>query len=208
MDRKKTNSVAMVLLAILTILAILPAEAAAYTYDRQVAVNYALSNWDKAVPGSSYFGAKDCTNFVSNSLKAGGWPETMKPLTYSQHLSFQTNPYAWYADFWRNWYSYTWGGADNFGKFISIYSGRGQARALTGGPSSWQNYFKIGDIVQIDYEKYGIWDHTMIVTKIDSSNMYMTYHSPSQHDERLTDIMSRRPNAKFLGYQIYDQFSR
>jgi hypothetical protein len=68
-------------------------EAATYTYNRQSAANYALANWNKDVPGSSYFGANDCTNFVSNCLKTGGWPETYKPSTYTQHLSYKTYPY-------------------------------------------------------------------------------------------------------------------
>ncbi len=89
---------------------------------------------------------------------------------------------------------------------MGIYSGRADAYSLAHKP--WINYFQIGDIVQIDYQKDGIWDHTMIVTKIDSNDMYMTYRGASDppYGEKdvslnyLKDI--KYPNAGFMGYRL------
>jgi len=206
MDRKKVALKLMVVaIAVVVIFAVVPSEASAYTYNRWAAANYAKSNWNSNVPGSNYFGSNDCTNFVSNCLKAGGWPEVYEPWTYWQHLIFRKKPDAWYANSWTHWYSYTWGGANNFGKYVGIYSGRGYTRSLSYTP--WYRYFKIGDIVQIDYNKDGVWDHTMIITDITHNDMYVTYHWASSKYVSLNYLKDNKyPNARFMGYNLKDRF--
>jgi len=105
-----------------------------------------------------------------------------------------------------SWYSYTWGGANNFGQFVSVYSGRGTAYSLAHKP--WHQYFKSGDIVQIDYNKDGRWDHTMIITAVTSSDMYVTYHWTDRKYVSLTQLINKYPNAQFMGYRLFDSFSR
>ncbi len=189
---------------------VVPSAVATTDYNRQAAANYALSNWNNNVDGSSYFNPYDCTNFVSNCVKAGGWTETYEPSNYWQHFWRRANAYAWYSVSSENWYSYNWGGAENFGNFISC-SNRGWVRSLNHHP--WSQYFKTGDIVQIDNTNDGIQDHTMIVTAVGHDELYMTYHSSNTINKPLTQIIHEvrneypeYPNAYFTGYNLYDDF--
>jgi hypothetical protein len=193
---------------LMTIIAIagfvtVPVEAATYTYNRQAAVNYALQWWNKANPAYRNFGSNDCTNFVSQCLYAGGWPMKGWNKWSLSHWFY----YGYY------YYSNTWTVADDFSKFLAVYSGRGQARSLAYKP--WDKYFKIGDIIQIDYGRYvgdpngpdGKWDHTMIITKVTTNEIYVTYHWASSPYVPLTSLMGKYPKARFIGYQLYDQFN-
>ena len=189
--------VALLMTVIVSVVAV-PVEAATYTYNRQAAVNYALQWWNKANPAYRNFGSNDCTNFVSQCLYAGGWP--MKGWN-----KWSLSHWFYYFGYY---YSNTWTVADDFSKFL-VYSGRGQARSLAYKP--WNQYFKIGDLVQIDYNRDGKWDHTMIITKVTANEIYVTYHWASNSSVPLTslmaNVMAKYPNARFIGYQLYDQFT-
>jgi len=64
-----------------------------------------------------------------------------------------------------------------------------------------------GDILQLDKDKNGNIDHSMIVTKKDPSGMiYLTYHSDSQKDFAFDKILSKYPNANYYGWKLYDSF--
>ncbi|MBU4338840.1 amidase domain-containing protein [Patescibacteria group bacterium] len=88
----------------------------AYTYNRQTAADYAKVNWNTNVPGSWYFQERggDCTNFVSHSLYAGGWP---------QRGTQWTPNYRWYFNSIYS-YSSSWTSVPEFRNFI-INSRRG-----------------------------------------------------------------------------------
>jgi hypothetical protein len=175
---------------------IVPVEAAIYTYNREAAVSYALQWWNNANPAYRNFGNNDCTNFVSQCLYAGGWPMRGWNKWSLSHWFYYSGYY----------YSNTWTVADDFSKFLTIYSCRGRARSLAYKP--WDRYFKIGDIVQIDYNMDGKWDHTMIITKVTANEIYVTYHWASSPFVPLTSLMAKYPNARFMGYQLYDQFTQ
>ncbi len=201
MDKKKIIPIVVVMAIIAVVSSALIPVSAAYTYNRQNAVNYAVDNWNSNVPGSWWFNSHggDCTNFVSWCLNEGGWP--MRGLSYS------TN-YQWYM-YGNPWpYSNSWTCADDFSKFLAIYSGRGYARSLAHHP--WNEYFETGDIVQIDKDNNGRWDHTMIVTGINGDEMYMTYHTTNTLNKPLTQVISETlddyPNARFMGYHLEDSF--
>ena len=180
------------------IVAVIPTQAVAYTYYRQSAVNYALKYAETPNPNYKYFPNADCTNFVSQCLHAGGWPEQGKYCSGSST--------SWYYDWgWRPGYSNTWAVANDFGRFVSIYSGRGHAYSLAHKP--WAQYFKIGDVVQMDKNRDGRWDHTMIITRITNSDMYMTYHSENKKNISLTQIMSEYRGARFMGYRLKEHFN-
>lgn len=199
MDRKKVVlKVIVIAMIVAMIVAVMPTQVAAYTYNRHSAVNYALKHAYSPNPDYKYFPNADCANFVSQCLHAGGWPEQGKYCCGSSS--------SWYYDWgWRPGYSNTWAVANDFGRFVSIYSGRGYAYSLAHKP--WHQYFKIGDIVQIDKDKNGKWDHTMIVTEITNNDMYMTYHSTNTKNKSLTQIMSET-DARFMGYRLNDNFSQ
>jgi hypothetical protein len=204
MEGKKVALKVMVTVMIVAmIVAVMPTQAVAYTYNRHSAVNYALKYAYSPNPDYKYFPNADCANFVSQCLHAGGWPEQGKYCCGSSS--------SWYYDWGRRpGYSNTWAVANDFGRFVSIYSGRGYARSL--GHKPWNLYFKIGDIVQIDYPDEntgrpdGRWDHTMIITRITPSDMNMTYHSENRRDKSLTQIMSDNLSARFMGYNLKDGY--
>lgn len=86
--------------------------------------------------------------------------------------------------------------ANDFNKFI-VYGQRGSKESLSNKP--WNNYLKIGDIVQMD-EADGslpncVWDHTVIVTRTDKSNIYLTYHTTNTPDMPLSKLMVKYPNT-------------
>jgi hypothetical protein len=183
--------VAALLMTIMASVATFAAEATAYTYNRQATVNYALQWWDKANPAYRNFGSNDCTNFVSQCLFAGGW--SMKGWN-----KWSLSHWFYYSTIY---YSNTWTVADDFSKFLTVYSGRGQARSLTYKPLN--QHFNIGDIVQIDYDGDGKWDHTMIITKVTASEIYVTYHWAPSSFVPLTSLKDKYPTARFMGYQLY-----
>lgn len=163
------------------------------SYDRNKAASYAYNNAYNDVPWSSWYRANggDCTNFVSNALQAGGWTEIGK-------YAYDSNA-AWYFDYnYRPFYSYTWGGANNFYRFLFY----GNRAVSVSGPSQLQ----IGDVVQIDYERDNRWDHTMIVTGKDSRGLLVSYHTPNTRNEVLNDIVNRNPGARFMAWHLKDTY--
>jgi|GEM_PF-3769735 len=54
MDLKRIfgiGTIVVLLVAVMASVAVTPVEATTYSYNRQAAVNYALANWNKEVPG-------------------------------------------------------------------------------------------------------------------------------------------------------------
>lgn len=180
----------------------------AYTYNRYAAVDYAKANAYNDVPGSSYFryNGGDCTNFVSNALKAGNW----------RQVSTNANPAL-------NWYynslssrSSSWAGVNPFREF-AVASGRATEFIFPVG-----TYFlpgtssiKIGDVIQLDglYGSYpdGRWDHTMIVTKVfivqGFKMIKVTYHSTDTLDADLSTVLNKHPNGRFRALLLKDTYS-
>lgn len=198
MDRKEIIPMVMAVIILGLVGVSVAPSVAATAYNRQNAVNYALTYAENPNSDYRYFSGADCTNFVSQCVYAGGWPKIGWNKYSSSHWFYNS----YYI------YSYTWTRADYFGKFLAIYSGRGFARSLSHHP--WNQYFEIGDIVQADKDNNGKWDHTMIVTEVDGDEMYMTYHSSNTHRKALTQVISETrqqyPNAVFMGYHLEDNF--
>lgn len=188
----KTKIVGLVVVGLLTVIALSAIPASAY--NGHTAANYALTHGTTYdTPGSWYFKTHggDCTNFASWCVLQGGWSRTNE--WYSRWPYFTSSSH-----------SNSWTVADDFGRYM-ISSGRGSAYSL--GHKPWYWYFERGDIVQIDYNRDGRWDHTMIITEISSNNMYVTYHTltpPYQprRNKPLTDLISENPNARFMGYRL------
>ena len=155
-------------------------------YNGYAAADYATKN-----AYGSYTFANDCTNFASHALKAGGWQETG---TYTQYASNDV----WYYDLpKRPFYSNTWAVADNLYKFMSRHPERAVAMSAKG---PFYNY-KVGDIIQIDYERDGRWDHTMIVTAVSSdyNNLQITQHGDSAPVKWLNSLKGTYSTANFIG---------
>lgn len=202
---KRITGTVVIATLLLTLLCAMIAPVAAYSYNGEVAANYAYNNAYNYVPGTSVFKdpGGDCTNFVSHSLQAGGWRELGGWYT-SNNVWFYNYPY-------RYGYSHTWTVADRLYDFLT-YSGRAYPVSV----KYRKHLLQKGDVVQIDYKdnngNYGSWDHTMIVTDKNGDDPLMSYHSvgePSQtgvRNKSLTDIMNSNPSARFLGWRIYSTY--
>ncbi|MDN5293665.1 MAG: hypothetical protein PWQ91_917 [Eubacteriales bacterium] len=158
-------------------------------YNRSGAVNYAYRYVGSAsdVPFyknyNPYYHAfsADCTNFVSQCLRAGGVPL----------VDAWWRP--WFAS--GDWYYYR-RGTDSFDsnnddgwswswvKVQSLYyhiTGRLGFQAYSSGQ------LQLGDIVQFDFNNDGILDHSAIVTSIDSRDgmRRVSYHTANRKDVRM-----------------------
>ncbi len=118
----------------------------------------------------------DCTNFVSQALKAGGWTEVD----------------GYYTDdrFW--WYgiatqTYTWVNAHKWNIFTANRP-RG-----SGAPSVWD--LEPGDILQLDFEGDGEIDHSMIVVSKPNGVPHLNYHTQPTWGRSLEDILASWPDA-------------
>lgn len=117
---------------------------------------------------SAYWHFKnDCTNFVSQALRAGGWSDVRPAYSYNATDSSQ-----W---FWINGvakpFSYSWDAVFWFVRFVQK-SGRGVWY------TNWKSYARPGDIVVADWESDGTPDHLMIVTATAlPTQIYYTQHT-------------------------------
>lgn len=191
----------VMLLAILFCAMITPV--AAYSYNRQAAVDYAKANADNNVPGSwlYQFHGGDCTNFVSQSLHlAGGWPEIRAQWAPPQ--------YQWYFDgVFNSQHSNSWTVVGEFGDFITT-SGRGTKVSFSHN-DVWARptQFTTGDILQLDKTGDGSWDHTMIITGITGNDVLITQHTDNKKDHPVSEIISKYPNSKFRVFLLKNTFT-
>ncbi|MCP3819421.1 amidase domain-containing protein [Streptomyces sp. A3M-1-3] len=160
-----------------------PPGTAGYNYATMAA--YAEKHWKNYNPAYRKFNdaGGDCTNFISQALKAGGW----------KHDS------GLYSDY-RNWWydaSYqtmSWVGADDWAWF-TLYSKRA---------SNLSNvyYMGVGDIMQMDFNRDGSKDHSMITTyRSRTGTPYLTYHSTNTYRKSVASIVVSNPNAVYFAYR-------
>jgi len=165
-------------------------------YQRSSAVNYArcyaygynpaYRNWisDDA----------DCTNFVSQCVRAGGWPMT-------SGFYWWLPCYWWYGTYSR---SNSWTVAHDFFVF-TVGNGRGT--------TSTETNLQPGDILSIDYEPDGRINHQMIVSGKNSSGLLLCGHTRARYDAQLNPtiknavrIEQNHPNAIFYYVKLRDTF--
>lgn len=190
MNLKRIGIATILLVAIVAMVA-MPAGA---SYNRYNAEKYAEKYAKNPNPAYRTFDL-DCTNFVSQALLAGGWTEVGKYAYWSDD--------AWYYDGGsRPWYSNSWAVADSLYRFLDRHPGRA-TKLSVGHPYSTR--FQAGDIIQIDYDRNGRWDHSMIVTGVrlgDADDLLMSYHTSNTLDKSLISIQQAYPNANFVGWSI------
>jgi hypothetical protein len=192
-------------------------DAVSVYYNRTAAVDYALT-WasngsqkrNSAYPNFS----NDCTNFVSQALKAGGYG------FQGNHdgCTYESTQGEWYVyrnsspslTCWgsnRDWlWSTGWATAHDFMKYYGQYSGRAVAYGYANNKEALSlliSRASIGDIVHIQVLSGGIWNtfHSMIVTQKVSGTYYtadakMTYHSGPSN----LDVVNRSLRSIASGY--------
>lgn len=155
--------------------------------DYAAMVTYARKYWTDYNPTYRDFSANggggDCTNFISQILRHGGWK-------FAQWADGdRTNPNQW-------WYglinqTYTWAGAENWSWF---------APQRTVHLSNVWDMSKT-DVLQYDGDRNGTMDHTMIVTKKTTTEIYMTYHTSDHLDRPLSEIIAGHSGAWWYSYR-------
>ena len=159
-----------------------------YKYDKDKAINYAHNhylNYNKKYNRHP----KDCTNFVSQCVHAGG--KKMKYKNYKKILQYKdmykTTSY-WYShryEKWRtNYYVYKWKetsawvGVEDFCKYWRKHEAK---ITVTSSLNKMQNKAVRGDVVQF-YVKSKGWYHSTIVTAGKKGALKYCAHSNSRRD--------------------------
>ena len=168
-------------------------------YDRERATSYARQwalsrNTAYADYSASPNDGGDCTNFVSQALRAGGWRNT-------KLLSATSDLYWYYVS--SSQASQTWKTAHGF------------YRHMNGGYESWYGWqgfssVNYGDVVSVDFEGDGRIDHTVIVTGFAKNadgtvDPLLSYHTNDTLNLRLSDFMKliARGGSKYKNMKVY-----
>ncbi|KUJ41334.1 hypothetical protein ACZ90_68400 [Streptomyces albus subsp. albus] len=160
-----------------------PRTGGSYNYKAMAA--YAEKYWKNYNPAYRKFNdaGGDCTNFISQALKAGGW----------KNDSGSSSDY-------RNWWydsknqTMSWVGADDWAWF-TLYHKRATNLA-----NVYQ--LEVGDILQMDFDRDGSKDHSMITTYRSRSGVpYLTYHSVNTYRRSMASIVASYPTARYFAYR-------
>ncbi|MFB7633545.1 amidase domain-containing protein [Streptomyces sp. NPDC056149] len=164
-----------------------PKDFKATGYDYNAMAAYATKYWSRYNPDYPDFSdagaGGDCTNFVSQALKAGGW----------KHVpGYTTDFHKWFGN--SEIQSDSFVGVNEFSWF-ALSSKR--ARSLA-------NVYQmdIGDVLQLDFDRDGSKDHSMIVTKRSQQGMpYLTYHSTNTYNRSVASLIAAYPRAAYYAYR-------
>ncbi|MEJ9280139.1 amidase domain-containing protein [Ureibacillus thermosphaericus] len=172
-------------------------------YNRQAAVDYARTWWDSFNPNYPIF-TVDCTNFVSQALRAGGAPMSGYP---------NRNKGWWITDGWkvgaREYYypnetwSYSWAVAHSLRWYLeSSKAGLTAKRVYT--PSELEP----GDVIFYDFQGNGVIDHSTIVTSVIDGVPYVHAHTGPSADRHYdySNSYAYTPNIQYYFFKIDDIF--
>ncbi|MFI2499987.1 amidase domain-containing protein [Streptomyces sp. NPDC018693] len=156
-------------------------------YDYRAMATYAekyWSNYNTEYPDFNGAGAGgDCTNFVSQALKAGGW----------KHVPGYVYDYTrWFGN--ASIQSHSFVGVNEWSWFAQ------NSKRTTSLANVYQ--MDVGDVLQVDFDKDGSKDHTMIVTYRSPQGVpYLTYHSTNTYRRSVASIVASYPNAAYYAYR-------
>ncbi|MFC3576637.1 amidase domain-containing protein [Streptomyces yaanensis] len=141
------------------------------------------NNYNTAYPNYNGHGAGgDCTNFVSQSLKAGGW----------KHVPGYVYDYT-------KWFGNSDIQSDSF-VGVNEWSWFAQNSKRTT-PLANVYQLEVGDVLQMDFDRDGSKDHTMIVTAKSNGIPYVTYHSNNTLRRSVASLVAAYPNAYYYAYR-------
>lgn len=160
---------------------------AAKNYARRHALDY--NEYYRDFSGNDQGG--DCTNFVSQAMRAGGWPDDLGWFRSAHNWWYNTG---YQSVSWVNVHKFWW---------FTNYDDRG-AQA-----TRW-DWFWIGDTIQVDFDADGYLDHNVIVTRDDGSygggDFYVSYHTNDTRNKPIWDfratVRHRHSNARFYGWYL------
>ncbi|MET7783172.1 amidase domain-containing protein [Streptomyces mirabilis] len=155
-------------------------------YDYAAMATYAEKYWKNYNSAYRKFNGVggDCTNFVSQSLLAGGW----QPISTVTPEEYDT----WY--YVANGQSDSWAGVNEWSWFTQT--------AKRTAPLANVYQMDVGDVLQVDFDKDGSKDHTMITSYRSSSGMpYLTYHDADTYRRSLSSILASYPTSAYYAYR-------
>jgi len=165
-------------------------ERLSYAYDRLKAVQYAERWWNSYNPAYKKF-QNDCTNFISQCLKAGGAPMRGYPKRDA----------GWWLQH-SNW-SYSWAVAHSLRLYLSNSKIGLRAKEV-----SSPDQLILGDVICYDFEGDGRFNHNTLVTGKDANGMPLvnahTYNSRMRY-WAYEDSSAYTPNIKYKFYSIIDE---
>ncbi|GAA2686223.1 hypothetical protein GCM10009864_69760 [Streptomyces lunalinharesii] len=164
-----------------------PKNFSATGYDYAAMAAYATKYWSRYNPDYPDFSdagaGGDCTNFVSQALKAGGW----------QHVpGYTTDFHKWFGN--AEIQSDSFVGVNEFSWF-ALSSKRATSLA---------NVYQmdVGDVLQLDFDRDGSKDHSMIVTSRSRQGVpYLTYHSTDTYNRSVASLIASYPSAAYYAYR-------
>jgi|SRR5579875_1225128 len=164
-------------------------ERLSYHYDRLRAVQYAERWWNSYNPAYKKF-ENDCTNFISQCLRAGGAPMRGYPKRDA----------GWWLQT-HNW-SYSWAIAHSLRLYLA-HSKLGLRAKEVASPDQ----LLLGDVICYDFEGDGRFNHNTIVTGKDADGMPLvnahTYNSRQRY-WAYEDSSAYTPNIKYKFFTIVD----
>lgn len=155
------------------------------TYSRESAAAYALKYGNASDgSGSGKTGYHDfgnnCTNFISQCLKAGGWPQ--------KSGYYKSTDGWWYNGMWPTYAAYPWHNS-HYWYWFTTNTKRGSLIS-----SIWDLWF--GDILQYDWQKDGYLDHSAFVRYRSTSGViYMAQHTNNYSSKPLSQIYGTYKNT-------------
>ncbi|RKQ28654.1 amidase domain-containing protein [Oceanobacillus halophilus] len=158
-----------------------------FSYDRRAAVQYAERWWNSYNPDYRVFDV-DCTNYVSQCLRAGGAPMRGAPVRERGW---------WYSgDSW----SFSWAVAHSLRWYLS-----GSTQGLRGKEIENPEDLLPGDIICYDFQGDGRWDHNTIVVSKDAQGMPLVNAHTDNSRHRYwsyEDSTAYTPNIQYKFFRI------
>ncbi len=158
-----------------------------FNYDRLAAVKYAEHWWNSYNPAYKKFDV-DCTNYISQCLRAGGAPMRGMP-NRSKGWWYQGN----------NW-SFSWAVAHSLRWYLS-----GSTEGLQGKEVESASDLYPGDVICYDFQGDGRWDHNTIVVTKDANGMPLVNAHTDNSRHRYwsyEDSSAWTPDIQYKFFQI------
>jgi hypothetical protein len=154
------------------------------SYDYTAMAKYAEKHWKNYNSNYRKFNdvGGDCTNFISQALRAGGWKNN-------------TGWYKSYKNWWYNSSNQTTSWINvNYWASFALHSDRAY---------NLDNVYKlgIGDILQMDFSGNRSKDHSMITTYKSNGVPYLTYHSTNTYRKSVKSLVAQYPRATYYAFR-------
>lgn len=155
-------------------------------YDYKAMATYTEKYWKNYNPAYRKYNSLggDCTNYLSQGLLAGGWKQisTVTPEEYD----------TWY--YGANGTADAWIGVNEWSWFTQT------AKRTTALANVYQ--MDIGDVMQVDFDRDGSKDHSMMTTYRSASGVpYLTYHDADTYRRSVASVIASYPTANYYAYR-------